>query len=262
MHYKLIAADLDYTLLRSDGTISAFTRDTIRRCMEAGVGLTFATGRMYCSALPFAQRLQLQLPLITYQGALLKGLDGRVMHALHLPQDMARELEKILHKSGMHYTIYADEKMYFSTFGQQFLDYARHIGVEPLAAPRGLGTLAVTQFGVFGEPELIQQLQRSIATQFGAGLHTVITNGRFLEICHPMAQKSYGLQQLAQHLGIARKEIIAIGDNNNDLDMLRYAGLGVAVENAVPAAKAAADRLTASNDEDGVAKLIAELVLS
>lgn len=262
MHYKLIAADLDYTLLRSDGTISAFTRDTIRRCMEAGVGFTFATGRMYCSALPFAQRLQLQLPLITYQGALLKGLDGRVMHALHLPQDMARELEKILHKSGMHYTIYADEKMYFSTFGQQFLDYARHIGVEPLAAPRGLGTLAVTQFGVFGEPELIQQLQRSIAAQFGAGLHTVITNGRFLEICHPMAQKSYGLQQLAQHLGIARKEIIAIGDNNNDLDMLRYAGLGVAVENAVPAAKAAADRLTASNDEDGVAKLIAELVLS
>lgn len=262
MHYKLIAADLDYTLLRSDGTISAFTRDTIRRCMEAGVGFTFATGRMYCSALPFAQRLQLQLPLITYQGALLKGLDGRVMHALHLPQDMARELEKILHKSGMHYTIYADEKMYFSTFGQQFLDYARHIGVEPLAAPRGLGTLAVTQFGVFGEPELIQQLQRSIAAQFGAGLHTVITNGRFLEICHPMAQKSYGLQQLAQHLGIAWKEIIAIGDNNNDLDMLRYAGLGVAVENAVPAAKAAADRLTASNDEDGVAKLISELVLS
>ncbi len=67
MGYKLIAADLDRTLLRSDGTISDFTKDTIRRCMEAGVGFTFATGRMYCSALPFAQRLQLQLPLITYQ---------------------------------------------------------------------------------------------------------------------------------------------------------------------------------------------------
>ncbi len=53
------------------------------------------------------------------------------MHALHLPQDIAGELEKILRKSGMHYNIYADEKMYFSTFGQQFLDYARHIGVEP-----------------------------------------------------------------------------------------------------------------------------------
>ena len=261
MGYKLIAADLDRTLLRSDGTISDFTRDTIRRCMEAGVGFTFATGRMYCSALPFAQRLQLQLPLITYQGALLKGIDGRVMHALHLPQNIASELEEILRKSGMHYTIYADEKMYFSTFGQRFLDYARHIGVEPLAAPRGLGALAVTQFGVFDQPEPIQALQRQIDAQFGAAVHTVITNGRFLEICHPLAQKSYGLQQLAQHLGIARQDVVAIGDNNNDLDMLQYAGLGVAVENAVPAAKAAADRLTASNDDDGVAKLIAELVL-
>ena len=76
-----------------------------------------------------------------------------------------------------------------------------------------------------------------------------------------MAQKSYGLAQLAEHLGIHRDEIVAVGDNNNDLDMLQYAGLGVAVENAVPEAKAAANRLTASNDDDGVARLIQELVL-
>lgn len=261
MGYKLIAADLDRTLLRSDGTISDFTRDTVRRCMEAGVGFTFATGRMYCSALPFAQRLQLQLPLITYQGALLKGLDGQVMHALHLPQELAGQLEEILRKSGMHYNIYADENMYFSTFGQQFLDYARHIGVKPLAAPRGLGDLAVTQFGVFDEPEPIRELQQQITERFGDEVHTVVTNGRFLEICHPLAKKSYGVDQLARHLGIGPQEVVAVGDNSNDLDMLRYAGLGVAVENAVPEAKAAADRLTASNDEDGVAKLIAELVL-
>ena len=72
MGYRLIAADLDRTLLQSDGTLSSFTQDVIRQCMKAGVGFTFATGRMYCSALPFARKLQLQLPLITYQGALLK----------------------------------------------------------------------------------------------------------------------------------------------------------------------------------------------
>lgn len=261
MAYKLIAADLDRTLLRSDGTVSDFTRNTIRRCLEAGVGFTFATGRMYCSALPFARTMQLPLPLITYQGALLKDVDGKVMHALHLPGEIAAELEEILRKSGMHYNIYADEKMYFSTFGQQFLEYARHIGVQPLAAPCGLGDIAVTQFGVFDEPEPIRELQQRIDEQFGGALHTIVTNGKFLEICHPMARKSYGLAQLAGHLGIDRAEIVAVGDNNNDLDMLQYAGLGVAVENAVPAAKAAANRLTASNDEDGVAKLICELVL-
>jgi hydroxymethylpyrimidine pyrophosphatase-like HAD family hydrolase len=92
-------------------------------------------------------------------------------------------------------------------------------------------------------------------------VHTVTSGGRFLEICHPMAQKSYGLAQLAEHLGIRQDEIIAIGDNNNDLDMLRYAGLGVAVDNAVQAAKEAADRLTASNNDDGVARLIQEIIL-
>jgi hypothetical protein len=216
---------------------------------------------MYCSALPFAQALDLQLPLITYQGALLKDVHGKVMHALHLPQELAAELEEILRNSGMHYNIYADEKMYFSTFGQKFMDYAHHIGVEPLAAPHGLGGIAVTQFGVFDEPEPIAELQQRIQEQFGDNLHTIVTGGHFLEICHPLAQKSYGLKQLAQHLGIAQADVIAIGDNNNDLDMLEYAGLGVVVANAVPAAKAVADCLTASNDEDGVAKLLRELFL-
>ena len=261
MAYQLIAADLDRTLLRSDGTVSAFTKETILQCMEAGVGFTFATGRMYCSALPIARELQLPLPLITYQGALLKRIDGSVMHALHLPQDLAGELEEILRKSGMHYNIYADETLYFSSFGKQVMDYARHIGVEPLAAPKGLGDIQVTQYGVFDQPEAIAALEQQIRTRFGDAVHTVISGGHFLEICHPMAQKSYGLAQLAAHLGIDRSEIVAVGDNNNDLDMLQYAGLGVAVENAVPAAKAVAKRLTASNDDDGVARLIRELVL-
>ncbi len=261
MTYKLIAADLDGTLLRSDGTVSEFTKETIRKCMEAGVGFTFATGRMYRSALPIAQQLQLELPLITYQGALLKRLNGDVMHALHLPQEIAGELEEILRKSGMHYNIYSDETLYFSTFGKQVMDYARHIGVEPLAAPNGLGNIQVTQYGVFDEPEAVAEMRALVEEKFGDQVHTVVSGERFLEIAHPMAQKSYGLAQLAEHLGIAQQEIVAVGDNNNDLDMLRYAGLGVAVDNAVPTTKAVADRLTASNNDDGVARLIEELVL-
>ena len=261
MGYKLIAADLDHTLLRDDGTVSEFTKKTIARCMDAGVGFTFATGRMYCSAQPIAEMLGIQLPLITYQGALLKDTAGNVLYSLHLPQEVAGEIEEILRDSKLHYNIYSDGELYFSTFGQRFLDYARHIGVKPLAVPSALGELPVTQFGVFAEPEAISLLQQSIEKRFAGSVHTIVTGGHFLEICHPLAQKSYGLARLADHLGIDAEEIVAIGDNNNDLDMLRYAGLGVAVGNAVSAAKQAAQRLTASNDEDGVARLIEELVL-
>ena len=260
MAYKLIAVDLDQTLLRNDGTVSAYTQAMVKRCMDAGIGFTFATGRMYCSALPIARQLGLSLPLITYQGALLKATDGQVMHALHLQQQLADALEQILRASGMHYNIYADEKMYFSTFGQQFMDYARHIGVKPLQAPMGLGDIQVTQFGVFDEPDAIAQLQRQIQQQFGDQVHTVVSGGRFLEIAHPMAKKSYGLNQLACRLGVDVSEVIAIGDNNNDLDMLRYAGLGVAVGNAVPAAKAVANHIIGSNEEDGIAHFLAELL--
>lgn len=261
MTYRLIAADLDHTLLRSDGTISDFTRDTIAACRKAGVEFTFATGRMYCSALPFAKQLGLALPLITYQGALLADTAGRVIHALHLQQELAGDIGEILRKSELHYNIYSDETLYFSTFGQEVLDYARHIGVQPLAVPRTLNQIAVTQFGVFAEPDQVAQLQQDMVSQFGDAVHTVISGGKFLEICHPEARKSYGLAKLAEQMEIDRSAIIAFGDNHNDLDMLRYAGTGVAVANAVPAAKAVADRFTASNDEDGVARLLHELFL-
>lgn len=77
MGYRLIAADLDWTLLQSDGTLSPFTQDIIRQCMKAGVGFTFATGRMYCSALPFARQLQLQLPADHLSGCVVKRCVGQ-----------------------------------------------------------------------------------------------------------------------------------------------------------------------------------------
>lgn len=95
---------------------------------------------MLCAAL--CPSAAVTLPLITYQGALLKDVSGNVMHALHLPREIAQSVEEILRKSGLHYNIYADETMYFSTFAPRFLDYARHIGVKPVAVPKVLGDIA------------------------------------------------------------------------------------------------------------------------
>lgn len=240
MGYRLIAADLDWTLLQSDGTLSPVYSGYNKAVHESRCWF-YLCNRAYvllCAALCPATAAY-SCPLITYQGALLKDVSGNVMHALHLSREIAQSVEEILRKSDLHYNIYADETMYFSTFAPRFLDYARHIGVKPVAVPKALGDIAVTQFGVFADPEPIAQLQQLIQQQFGDDLHTVVTNGRFLEICHPMACKSYGLDQLTRHLGIDPSDVVAIGDNHNDLDMLRYAGLGVAVENAIPAAKAA-----------------------
>ena len=111
------------------------------------------------------------------------------MHALHLPQDIAGELEKFCAKAGCIIIFMLMKKCISLPLGSNFrLRSAYWRGA--LAAPHGLGTLAVTQFGVFDEPEPIQALQQQITAQFGDAVHTVITNGRFLEICHPLAQKA------------------------------------------------------------------------
>lgn len=260
MDYKLVAVDLDRTLLHTDGTISPYTKEMVKKCRDAGVGFTLATGRMYCSAQPFAESLHLDLPLITYQGALVKDLNGKVISSLHLDADLALQVEEYLRQTGAHYTIYSDEDMYFSTFGQLFLDYAHHIGVKPKMVPQRMGQLEVTQFGVFAEPETIRIIKRQIDHVFQGKVKTVVSGGHFLEICHPMAKKSHGLQQLAEQMGIRQEEIVAVGDNNNDLDMIEYAGLGVAVDNALPAVKHIANHITTSNDDDGVARLLREVL--
>ena len=260
MSYKLVAVDLDRTLLHTDGTISEYTRNMIQKCLKNGMGFTLATGRMYCSALPFAKSLDLKLPLITYQGALVKDIDGSVISALHLDHDLALQVEEYLRQTGTHYTIYSDENMYFSTFGQRFLDYAHHIGVKPQMVPQRMGSLPVTQFGVFAEPETIRIVKRQIDSVFGGKVRTVVSGGHFLEICHPLAKKSHGLKQLAKRMGISPSEIVAVGDNNNDLDMIAYAGLGVAVDNALPAVKEVANYVTTSNDDDGVANLLEKIL--
>lgn len=261
MEYKLIAVDLDRTLLHSDNTISPYTREVIAGCIKAGVGFTFATGRMYNSCRPFAQQLGLMLPLITYQGALLKDVEGRIMHQQNLPAELAAELHGYLVRSGLHYNIYEDEHLYLSAFHQQAVDYARHIGIEPQLVPIDVRRLTVTEFGVMGEPLEICQLQEELRRQFGQEIAMTTNSGRFLEICHGQVSKGAGLAWLAEYCQVLPEQIIAIGDDQNDLSMLKYAGLGAAVSNAIDEAKAAAGRVIGSNDEDGVAHFLAKVIL-
>lgn len=258
---KLIAVDLDRTLLRNDGTLSSYTQAVIAACLKQGIGFTLATGRMYLSALPIAQKLALTLPLITYQGALLKNPQGETLHRLILEENLSREIAHCLRQSGVHYNIYEDDHLYISTQRQDVLDYAAHIGIVPRIVPQNIGSLPVTEFGVFGTPKEVHEIKTKIERLFGDAVSMVTSGDCFLEICHSKASKGLGLEKLAEFCGFEKQDIIAIGDSNNDLDMLTYAGLGLAVANAIPAAKACCDKIIGCNEEDGVARFIAAHVL-
>ncbi|NLT94040.1 MAG: HAD family phosphatase [Clostridia bacterium] len=262
MTYKLIAVDLDDTLLRNDLTISDRAKRAIQAAMDKGTLVTFATGRMYRSALPYALALGLDLPLITYQGALVKYADGRQVYHRPIDLSIAREIINLGKQWGIHINVYINDELYMETETQWGKDYAAkvRVPVNLLDLPLGLNQNP-TKILFLDEPEVLDMAAQKLAERFKDAINLTKSKNTYLEISHPKATKGNALKELAQSLQIRREEVMAIGDNLNDLDMINYAGCGVAVGNAVQALKEAADFITGTNDDDGVAEAIEKLVL-
>jgi len=262
MDYKLIAIDLDDTLLRNDLTISDRAKKAIQGAIKKGTLVTFATGRMFCSALPYALELGLDLPLITYQGALVKYADGREVYHRPIELATAKEVIEFAKPSGLHVNAYIDDELYMAAdthWGRQYAAIAK-APIHYIDLPGELMT-DPTKILFIGESDELDIWARKISETFSTAVNVTKSKDTFLEISHPKATKGNALRELVEALHIKREEVIAIGDNMNDLDMIQYAGCGVAVGNAVRALKEAANLVAKSNDDDGVAEIIEQLVL-
>lgn len=263
MSYKLIAVDLDDTLLRNDLLISKRAQKAIQKSIAMGAYVTFATGRMYRAALPYAIELNLDLPLITYQGALVKYADGREVYHRPIQLDLAREVINFVKPSGLHINVYLNDGLYMEEATKWGLDYAK-IAKAPINYLKLPGDLLKdpTKILLIGESERLDEMSVKLGQRFGQRINITKSKANFLEISHPLATKGNALKELAETLNIPREEIIAIGDNMNDLDMIKFAGCGVAVGNAVEPLKEAAQIVTGTNDDDGVAEIIEKLVIN
>lgn len=260
---KLIAIDLDDTLLRTDLTISERARRAIRQASAQGIHVTLATGRMFPSALPFAQELQLNLPLITYQGALVKYADGREVYHRPIPLGEARRLVEFLAPYHYHVKVYLNDRLYMekdSPEGQRYVALAR-VPISLVDHLPDVLSQEPTKIVAIAEPAQLDGLALDVRREFGNTVHVTKSKATFLEFSHPRATKGIALQYLAQSLGIEAQEVMAIGDSPNDLDMLEYAGWGVAMANAVQEVRQIARYVTLSNDDDGVAEAIEKLAL-
>lgn len=260
---KLIAIDLDDTLLRNDLTISPRAKKAISRATAAGVAVTLATGRMYASALPFARELGLNLPLITYQGALVKYASGKVVYHMPLPLSLTRKLLEFILPYGYHLNVYIDDELYmekYSPEGQRYLKVSK----VPVHLVENLPEMIdrdPTKLLIIAEEPQLDALAAELRAIFGAAVNITKSKPNFLEIGHRKATKGLALKRLARSMGLRAAQVMAIGDSWNDIDMLEYAGIGVAMANAAPAVKEAADFITRHNDDDGVAEAIERIVL-
>jgi len=260
---KLIAIDLDDTLLRNDLTISERARSAIKSAVEKGVHVTLATGRMFRSALPFALDLQLNLPLITYQGALVKYADGREVYHRPIPLQIARELVRFLKPYAYHVNVYIDDELYMennSPEGQRYLKIAR-VPINMVEDISEALSKEPSKIVVIGDCVDLDKLALDARRLFGSTIQITKSKPIFLEFAHVNATKGLALAHLANSLNISADSIMAIVDSPNDLDMIEYACWGVAMEKALAEVKSKARYVTRSNDDDGVAEAIEKWVL-
>ncbi|HEX3031118.1 MAG TPA: Cof-type HAD-IIB family hydrolase [Bacillota bacterium] len=260
--YKLIAMDVDDTLLDNQLHISPRVNRLINRLQAEGVVVTLATGRMFRSTLPLAKELGLDIPLITYQGALVKNcISGEVLLHRPLSKERAIEVIRLGREQGLHINLYLNDQLYYEQVSKAGEAYARLADVPVCLVPDLAEFLVSQEEGptkmlLIGEEQHLDNLLESTKSYFGGEVHVTKSKPIFLEFTNPTANKGTALAELAQQYGVTREEIMAFGDSYNDLEMLEYAGMGVAMGNARPALKEIADYITKGNDEDGVAEAI------
>jgi Cof subfamily protein (haloacid dehalogenase superfamily) len=262
---KLIATDLDGTLLNSMGKISARNRDALRAAAAGGIHVIINTGRMFASSRCFARELELEMPVICYNGAMIRGLRDEILSHIPLDMDIARQLLTIFRERDIYVQSYIDDELLVKAQDEdEAIEYMRFYGVmgrpigdeiySPVTAPTKL--LAVT-----GGIEESHSLMSDLARIFGSSLYVTSSNSDFVEMMNPKANKSNGLTHLARVMGIPMESVMALGDGENDIEMLRHAGLGIAMGNALEAIRCAARDTAPSNNDDGVAWAVEKYVL-
>ncbi len=276
--FRLLAIDIDGTLVNSRDELTPATRDALRRAIDRGIHVVLATGRRYSRVLPYVELLSLDVPVVTASGALIKDpADHRTLFKAHFEPPVLLAALATVDAAGYEAIVYAD------TFHLGFDFYSRRVEVaQPelaefyamnpdcdrlwpelvTAPPEGI-------FAAFamGTREQMLSLHSQLQDRVPGRLYTHVLRsprytGFMCEIVPAGVTKWSGIQRLARDWGIADDEICAVGDDVNDIPMIESAGLGVAMGNAPDEVKAAADRIAPGHDEDGLARVVEWLLKS
>ncbi len=265
MSFKLLALDLDDTLLNEKNEISHRNREAILEAIRQGVTVTLATGRMFRSALPYAEELGLDVPLITYHGAMVKTSRTRdEIYHCPVPLEQAREITAFAEKEDLHLNLYVNDKLYVKEENEMTNLYISIAGVDyncvgNLTEFLNEGPTKITC--IIKEENKMEGIWKLLDEKYRDVLFVAQSRPYFLEITNKSSTKGRAVKSLAESMGLQKRDTIAVGDSYNDMDMIEYAGMGVAVENAREEVKRKADYITASNLNDGVAELIEKFIL-
>jgi len=279
---RLLVLDIDGTVTDARHEVPEATRRAVQRVQEAGVRVMLATGRRYRDALPVAAALGIDAPLVTASGALVKAPPTHAtLHRAEFAPDVLEEVVGMIVAAGHEPVLYTD------SYAEGFDFHCRQCDLPPADGPsRGLQEYLARNAGLARlQPDLHEAVPPGVFAGFAMGPHRdmlaleatlgatfpaqlsvhVIRSPRYrdwlCEIAPADVTKWSGIMAVAREWGLGATEICAVGDDVNDLPMIRSAGLGVAMGNAVAEVQAAADRVVGTSDAAGIADVV-EMVLA
>lgn len=258
---KIIFSDLDGTLLNSAHRVSRAAAAKLRALHAQGVPFVIVSARMPAAVFPIQEQIGFACPSVCYGGALSLDENRRPIRSVRLGEKEARAVLQFMQTQTPHAaaSVYAGDVWYAQDPSDpRIKEESRITGVEPIpfgANPQSLRPHKI--FYILNEKDAPAAL-KILRAQFPA-LHISYSGWGHIEVMNKEARKSEGLKSVCQYLNVPPQNAVAFGDSANDIDMLRAAGLGVAMANAAPEVKDAADLTTASNDEDGVLRTLEKL---
>lgn len=265
MKYKLIAADMDGTLLNSNGTITEKTAEAIKKAVDNGVVFTVSSGRPIQGILKYEEFLPLKFPLITYNGAMIVNPENReILFHKALKKEDALKILKLGEDFSVTICLWCENQLFVNRIDERVSKYKRLSGVEPILIDNkdALAEKGVTKILWYDDVEKIKSFQEALRKESFNEVTFCTSKPEFLEFMDSGVSKAAAMEFLGKLYGIKREEMIAIGDGDNDLLMIEYAGLGISMENGSEKVKKAAEYITASNDRDGVALAIEKFILN
>lgn len=274
MKYKLICIDMDGTLLNSKHKISKASKKTLIKAHDMGVHIVITTGRTYVDAEAYSDLIGLNSPIIACTGAVVKEkYDENVIYKSSIDEEICRKLLKIFEKYHVKPIFYSLYKVYCGDLiikvGMHYLKFIeslnKNIKIDYIRNEKKWFQVFELERDNIIKCEIINRSKDKISSLKKElanvnGIEITSSSSYNIEITKKGAAKGRAIEILAEHYGIKKDEIIAIGDSENDISAIEFAGMGIAMKNASEEVKKKANFVTDTNDNDGVAKAIEKFV--
>ena len=263
MKYKLLVADFDGTLLNSKHQVTHETINAVNEYMSKGGIFTIATGRRYSSVKLSMGELKVNAPIICFQGAqIVDNITEKILSSIELSNEVATKCAAWLEDRKIYFQLFIDDKMYVRSSCETTRWYCEICHTEafetviPLSEFIKNANKSVFKILVIADEVITPRIVEELEDSFGGECSMLMSRPDFIEIISNKTNKAEGMKFLCKTLSIEQCETIALGDSQNDLSMIEYAGLGIAMGNAFEEIKLAANVITETNDDNGVARAI------